>query len=681
MCAGSLLPSTDHVRTAAAIAEAMVLEPLCRETENLIRPVKFFNNEYLSVDLDTDGCDFILQAYAVKENGDHVSASNNASLTWTYRIPERKNLGYGKWHARATDFTALMIAATWPHNRLEFTDDAKIVYDFLLTRFLSQTVAARTRAAFTMRGEEPPLPEGWLDHPTLPLEAHQRVACITTLFSEGSALFMEQGTGKTAIGIRRICHEAAFCSHMYRAIVVCPKNVRSNWESEIFRFATTPGKVVVLRGPLLHRVKQIVEGVTLEPDCQWSVIVCSYDNVKNTWDALKLIEWDLAIADESHFFKSYTAKRTKKMMELRDRARQRMCFTGTFIGNCVSDLCFQLEFLGKGMSGFHNPKVFKSYYIKYANAAGVEGHRIAVDTKNMPILHERLARVSFMITKKEALPYLPDKVFDIIETSMGVEQARYYQELQKHLAVEIEEDLARASETGKLNLTVTNVLVKLLRLAQITSGFIVSNKEYTEDGDLVGGDRSHNHFFSDCPKMDAVVEEIQGKPRTSKTIVWSCWVPVIKELSRRLDAIGMRHCLYYGATPDKERDIIERDFNQDPELRVFIGNPQAGGVGLNLLGHFPDWDDTPKDHGCNVDHVIFYACNWSWLQRSQATDRAHRKGTRVQVRVTDYCVPGTIDEEIRVKVLRKEKLALQVQDVREIMERMLSKDVLGDERD
>ena len=179
--------------------------------------------------------------------------------------------------------------------------------------------------------------------------------------------------------------------------------------------------------------------------------------------------------------------------------------------------------------------------------------------------------------------------------------------------------------------------------------------------------------------MDIVIDEIKSKPTTSKTIVWSCWVPVIKELSRRLDEVGIRNATYYGATSDKRRAEIEDQFNSDPDLKVFIGNPAAGGVGLNLIGHVPDWDDTPKDHGCNVDHVIFYACNWSWLQRSQATDRAHRHGTRVQVRVTDYCVPGTIDEEIRVKVLSKQNLALKVQDVREIMQRMLSTDVLGDE--
>ena len=59
------------------------------------------------------------------------------------------------------------------------------------------------------------------------------------------------------------------------------------------------------------------------------------------------------------------------------------------------------------------------------------------------------------------------------------------------------------------------------------------------------------------------------------------------------------------------------------------------------------------------------------VHRAQSEDRAHRRGTRTNVRITDLTVPNTIDETIRVRVLEKRAVALQVSDVREILTSIL----------
>ena len=65
------------------------------------------------------------------------------------------------------------------------------------------------------------------------------------------------------------------------------------------------------------------------------------------------------------------------------------------------------------------------------------------------------------------------------------------------------------------------------------------------------------------------------------------------------------------------------------------------------------------------------SCNWSAVQRSQAEDRAHRRGTKRSVRITDLMVLGTIDEEIRARVLTKRQSAMEIQDVRQILSNVL----------
>jgi hypothetical protein len=159
-------------------------------------------------------------------------------------------------------------------------------------------------------------------------------------------------------------------------------------------------------------------------------------------------------------------------------------------------------------------------------------------------------------------------------------------------------------------------------------------------------------------------------------------------------------------------------FNCDPNCTVFIGNPAAGGTGLNLLGYDtklykPEpvmegvnqiaaivmdndwmsynemdcrWEEDPNGINCfdsyekhyvktalpptYCDHVIYYAQNWSYPHRAQSEDRAHRRGTTTHVRYTDLVVPGSIDEEIRVRVVEKKVSATKIQDVRSVLQRI-----------
>ena len=134
---------------------------------------------------------------------------------------------------------------------------------------------------------------------------------------------------------------------------------------------------------------------------------------------------------------------------------------------------------------------------------------------------------------------------------------------------------------------------------------------------------------------------------------------------------------FFGKTKDAERVENEYRFNCDPNCKVFIGNPAAGGTGLNLIGYPPEGHAIYKETGktledweTNANHVIYYSQNWSPTARSQSEKRAHRRGTREPVRVTDLVVPNTIDQEIRDVVLNKQVNALELSDLRKILQKI-----------
>ena len=660
------------------------LEPLNDSTKRLLAPIKFMMNDRLHISLDGKGRHFIFDTYALREKLYHYENPDTATLkrspsyrvsrAFMGRIPERKRLHNSnepgeKWQVAGTDFTAILINGLWPAEQVSFTKEAKMLYTFLLARFLKQTLNSRIKAAYKLKGEVPEMPKDFIDHPIRPLMSFQKTCLATQIFEEGANEWMEQGTGKTPIIISRICYEAHRVykkeKRMYRALIVVPKNMRMNWHNKFIDFATQPGKLTVLRGGKLERIKLIVEGFKQDDDSEYTVVICSYETVQRSWDALRMIKWDLCTLDEAHMIKSFSTKRWAKMKELRDLCKCRTGLTGTPIANNLFDVWTQLEWLGEGLSGFTTYKAFKRYYGKFVEQ---DGRDILTDYQNLPILQERFSRLCFMISAAEAMPELPKETYDIEEVEMTKFQRDCYMTLQKQLAIEIENEL---NKDKNKQLTANHILTKLLRLSQITAGYLKWDAIYNDEGEVLNAD-SQCEEISPNPKIDAVVNGLKAKGPKEKTIIWTNWVSVIKMLSARLTKEGIKHVTYYGGTSDKDREIAQDSYNQDPSVKVFIGNPAAGGLGLDLWGHIPEWAGTDKDHGCNTTQEIYYSQGWSMIHRSQSQKRAVRRGTRVSVRVTDLIVPQTIDEEIALRVVNKQLVALQLQDVKSIMARILN---------
>lgn len=655
------------------------IEPLNDATKRLLSPIKVAKNDHLHVELDSAGKRFVFNFYAKfpneTKNMFDESPEIRRSPSWRFRefinrIPERKRLfapDKEKWMVAGTDFTAILMNAIWPSDKITFDKDSKLLYDFLLLRFLKQTINSRVKAAYKLKGEIPDMPDDFIDHPEKPLFSFQKVALMTSIDEEGTNLWMEQGTGKTPIIIARICLEGHRVyqkeKRMYRALIVVPKSMRMNWHNKFIEFATRPGKLTVLRGGQLTRVKLMVEAFKADEDSEYTVVICSYGSAIESWEALRMIEWDLCTLDEAHMIKGYRTKRWAKMRELRELCKQRSGLTGTPLANKLFDCFTQLEWLGEGLSGFTSYKSFKSFYGQFINN---DGHEVLTGYQNLPLLQERFSRLCFMITRDEAMPELPKKTYDVLEVEMTKFQRDCYVSLQKQLVIEIEQDLFHSE--NKM-LTANHILTKLLRLSQITAGYLKWDAEIDSEGNATGGSIQ---AISPNPKIDMLVELLKNKRPQEKTIIWTNWVWVILALSKRFAEEDIKHVVYYGATNDKDRQIAEDSYNKDPSVKVFIGNPTCGGIGLDLWGHWPAWVGTDKELDTDTTQEIYYSQNWSLIDRSQSEDRPVRIGTRVSVQVTDMVVPNSIDEEIALRVLNKRMTALELQDIKDIMTRILN---------
>jgi SNF2 family DNA or RNA helicase len=336
------------------------------------------------------------------------------------------------------------------------------------------------------------------------------------------------------------------------------------------------------------------------------------------------------------------------------------------------DLWSQFELMGEGLSGFMSFKNFRAFHGRYGRFHNNKGSSVSklIGLKNVPLIQERLARIAFLMTKEEANLNLPDKQYDYAEVDMTARQAKIYKNVATRLVHEIEAELEQS--TNK-RITAQHILTKLLRLAQITSGHVAWDKDYNlETLEIIGGGVEQIDRIN--PKVQYVLDEINDPNRdpNGKIIVWACFIEDLRIISQRLAEEGINHVGYHKVTHSDYRvkDSVEAEnkINFDDSCRVLLANPQSGGIGQNYLGYDKDNPDASTMY---VDREIFFSCNWSHLQRSQAEDRAHRRDARAPgIRITDLIVPGTIDEEIRERLKYKKQMAMEIQDVKAILRKV-----------
>jgi SNF2 family DNA or RNA helicase len=93
--------------------------------------------------------------------------------------------------------------------------------------------------------------------------------------------------------------------------------------------------------------------------------------------------------------------------------------------------------------------------------------------------------------------------------------------------------------------------------------------------------------------------------------------------------------------PERLRDVALSRFRDDPKANPFVGQPSAGGQGLDLS---------------TADAVIWYSSVQDAITTAQADERATAKGGRTVALVT-LATPGTVDDDIRASNKDKARLA------------------------
>lgn len=453
--------------------------------------------------------------------------------------------------------------------------------------------------------------------PGVELWEYQKATLDYLLERRGGINADQPGLGKTPTSI-------AYCNEReaQRVLVIVPASVRIQWGSQIAKFSTIP-KVNV---SVMLKVK---DGI--HPTAHYQVI--SYDSARNPaiMRAIAKYDWDVLICDEAHKMKNIDALTARavlgnsrgeyhhgeiKMKAIAGYCREHLALTGTLLLNRPSE-CFNLfRFFDHEAIDFMSEDKFKDRYNRQADMKTIEGKRFKLESTSLEQELQNRLRVNIMARheKKDVLPFMKPPRYSV----------------------------AKCQENGaiKAALDVEGMLGLSIEEIQTTKNFEILG-HIAEARRLMG--------VALAPQIaEYALDFLEGSDE--KLCIFGWHIEVLDIFERLLSQYGTVRV--DGSKSPLARQKAVDDFIGDPNVRIFIGNMQSAGTGLDGLQTV-----------CSKCYLA--EPDWVPAQNEQAVSRLDRLGQENLVSAEIFVAPGSLSEKILVKALEKMNTIHKVLDQKE----------------
>lgn len=455
-----------------------------------------------------------------------------------------------------------------------------------------------------------------------PLYCHQQSACRfacerfgilpSETHSNGVALLMEMGCGKTitSIAIVGILYQYR---HIRRILITAPLSILSVWEQEFARFAAFPYQLTILKGSSTQKKEQLskLHGDGLQ------IAVVNYESAWRLEKELLAFDADLIIADEAHKIKENRTAQSKAMHHLGDKSRYKQLLTGTLITNKELDVFSQYRFLNKEIFGTS----FYAFRSRYFDMCGYGNHIPVFRKQMMDEFLQKLHSVAYRVTKAECLD-LPQTTEEIRTVELESKVMKLYKQLEKESFAELS-----SSEVSAVN-----VLTKMLRLSQMTGGYLTDDA-----GSITSVSTAKLDALSDI--LDTMLTEDR------KLVIMARFVPELNEIQKLLEQKQIGYASVRGGISDRAEEI--RRFQEDADCKVFVGQIAAAGLGITLTA---------------ASTMVFYSLDYSMSNFEQAKARIHRVSQTENCLYIYLIAKNTVDAKILHSLRDKVDLARTLVD-------------------
>lgn len=421
-------------------------------------------------------------------------------------------------------------------------------------------------------------------------------------------LFWEMGLGKCVASLK--IFESRYETRM---LVLCPLPlIKSAWMHDIETWTSL--SVCNLR----EEVKEA------------DVYIANYEMLYRKFSVIKNIadKNTMLVLDESQRIRNPRSKVYKKVAKLIPLVSSVYCLSGTPAPNIELELWTQVssvrpQVLGSNYYGFRR----KFFHLQRGKSVMVEvpadsqvqaslfarGWKWAISKRNRDKLMRMIAPVVDWVKKEDAVD-LPPKIDVIRDVYLPQHAKRVYKELVKKLVAEV---------NGK-QIAVQVALAKLMKLREITSGFVVAS-----DGSVV------DITDTKLRVLENVLEEIGQH----QVIIWAVFRRDVERIY--YDLLKDKSTFIYGGLQDKVREERINKFKSG-DVQYLIANPLSIAHGLTFT---------------NCHYAVYYSLDYSYENYAQSKDRIHRIGQVNKCEYIHLLADDTVDKDIYEAVKCKQDLS------------------------
>jgi len=505
----------------------------------------------------------------------------------------------------------------------------------------------------------------------------------------------EMGLGKTIQAI-------AFLAHLKEVgdegphLIIVPSSTMDNWQKELATWC--PGlKVMNYYGSQDERRHMRLQLV--HEKVEYDVILTTYNMVISSADdrvLFRKLDFHYVIFDEAHMLKNMATSRYENLMRV--QAPRKLLLTGTPLQNNLVELMSLLVFVMPEM--FANKKdQLKKMFSMFPKSE--DGSRSSYEQDR--IKHAKRIMKPFFLRrlKSEVLTHLPTKTASVEVVPMGqVQHTMYFDRVARYKKRAAEIASGKKKFTAKQNESGVGMLMNLRKIANhpllvrhhfddsqlrtiakilkrdpshkdARESYIIEDMSVMSDYDIHKTCLAYrciehfslgNHLICDSGKFNLLDDLLpQMKDNGDRVLIFTQFVMVMDIMEQYLRIRGHRYNRLDGSTPVQERQTLIDQFNEDPDIFVFVLSTRAGGLGINLTA---------------ANTVILHDLDFNPYNDKQAEDRCHRVGQTRPVRVIRFLSEDTIEEGIHS--IAQDKLKLE-QDLTnadgEVDKRQAKKDV------
>jgi SNF2 family DNA or RNA helicase len=408
-----------------------------------------------------------------------------------------------------------------------------------------------------------------------PFDHQKTTASFLTLHPRAFCL-NEQGTGKTGSVIWAADYLMKI-GRLKRVLVICPLSIMdSAWRADLFKFAMHR-HVDIAYGSREKRVRIINSNAEF--------VIINYDGVEIVREEIANGGFDLVVIDEANAYKNPQTTRWKTLNKILKHDTWLWMLTGTPAAQSPVDAYGLAKLVSphnvpKFYSAFKDMVMYKVTQFRWVNRPNAE-----------KIVHEAL-QPAIRFTKEECLD-LPELTYVTREVELTPQQKKYYELLRKQLVV---------STVGE-QITAVNAAVGMSKLLQISCGAV-----YSDSGQSLEFDIKNRYNV-----MREVLDETK-----QKALIFVPFKNTIEILLKKLQEDGFTTAVINGDVPAHKRAEIFKAFQDTPNPRILIIQPQAAAHGVTLTA---------------ADTVIWWGPTPSLETYAQANARAHRAGQRHPVTI------------------------------------------------